>query len=92
LKPTAPFIPLTPVKLKSGKIVHAWGCEGDIDPATIKSNTFKMEWPPHSGQQAEFPEIDRGEWFTVEQAREKLSVQMMGVVEELGRVVGAHKP
>src|SRR5437868_6461594 len=68
-RPAGPFVPLTPVKLKSGKVVHAWGCEGHIDPATIRSNTFTMEWPPHSGKQAEFPEIDRGEWFTVEQAR-----------------------
>jgi predicted NUDIX family NTP pyrophosphohydrolase len=77
-KPTGPFIPLTPVKLKSGKVVHAWACEGDIDPATIRSNTFTMEWPPHSGQQVEFPEIDRGDWFGIEQAREKLSIQMTG--------------
>ena len=85
-KPTGPFIPLMPVKLKSGKVVHAWGCEGDCDPGTIRSNTFKMEWPPHSGQQAEFPEIDRGDWFTVDEASAKLSVEMMRLVEELGRV------
>jgi predicted NUDIX family NTP pyrophosphohydrolase len=92
VKPAGPFIQLTPVKLKSGKVVHAWACEGDIDRAIIRSNTFTMEWPPHSGQQAEFPEIDRGEWFNVEQAREKLSVQMMGVVEELVKVVASPKP
>jgi len=86
-RPTGPFVPLTPVKLKSGKVVHAWGCEGDVDPAAIRSNTFTMEWPPRSGQRAEFPEVDRGEWFTAEQAREKLSAQMMGVVEELARKV-----
>jgi predicted NUDIX family NTP pyrophosphohydrolase len=86
-RPAGPFIRLTPVRLKSGKLVHARGCEGDMDPAAIKSNMFTMEWPPHSGRQAEFPEIDRGEWFGVERAREKLSVQMMGLVEELVRVV-----
>jgi len=86
-KPSGPFIPLTPVKLKSGKVVHAWACEEDCDPAIIKSNTFTMEWPPKSGKQAEFPEIDRGEWFTVEEARVKLSEQMMVLVEELVRGV-----
>jgi predicted NUDIX family NTP pyrophosphohydrolase len=65
---------------------------GYIDPATIKSNMFKIEWPPHSGQQAAFPEIDRGEWFTVEQSREKLSAQMMGMVEELTRVASPPHP
>ena len=84
-KPAGPFTPLTPVKLKSGKVVHAWACEGACDPAAVRSNTFTMEWPPHSGRQREFPEIDRAEWFTVAQAREKLSVQMMALVEELGR-------
>src|SRR5262252_4951751 len=54
-KPTEPFIELTPIKQKGGKLVHAWAFEGDCDPAQIKSNTFSMEWPPRSGRQCEFP-------------------------------------
>ncbi|MEI8194957.1 MAG: NUDIX domain-containing protein [Phycisphaerae bacterium] len=84
--PTGPFISLTPVKLKSGKIVHAWACEGDCDPATIKSNNFTMEWPPHSGRQMEFPEVDRAGWFTVEEARVKMNPGQMGLVEEMWRM------
>ena len=69
LKPTGPFIPLKPIQQKGGKIVHAWAFEGDCDPTTLKSNTFTMEWPPHSGQQQEFPEIDRAEFFDLTTAR-----------------------
>lgn len=54
------------------------------DPATIKSNTFTMEWPPESGKQMEFPEVDRTGWFGVSESRVKLSEQMMRLVEELG--------
>src|SRR6476646_3631687 len=56
--PTGPFIALTPIKQKGGKIVHAWACKGDCDPSAIVSNTFTTEWPPKSGRQMEFPEID----------------------------------
>ena len=54
-----------------GKIVYAWAIEGDCDASTITSNTFSMEWPPHSGQQKMFPEADRAGWFTLEQAEVK---------------------
>src|SRR5262245_64720215 len=57
-----PFTPLSPVKQGSGKIVYAWACEGDCDADRIKSNTFSAEWPPHSGRQQEFPEVDRAAW------------------------------
>lgn len=60
------------VRQKAGKTVLAWAIAGDLDPERIVSNTFTMEWPPRSGRQAEFPEIDRAEWFGVEVAREKL--------------------
>lgn len=63
------FLELGCIKQKSGKIVTAWAFEGDCDPATIKSNTFTMEWPPRSGKQQEFPEIDRAAFFEIEAAR-----------------------
>jgi predicted NUDIX family NTP pyrophosphohydrolase len=71
-KPAGPFIRLAPVRQKSGKIVHAWAFEGDMDTATIKSNTFSMEWPKKSGKWAKFPEIDRGEFFELPVARKKI--------------------
>jgi predicted NUDIX family NTP pyrophosphohydrolase len=66
------FIALGDLKQPSGKILTAWALEGDCDPGQLRSNTFLMEWPPRSGRQAEFPEIDRGAWFAIEGAREKL--------------------
>ena len=60
------------VKQKGGKVVTAWAAEGDLDAGSVSSNTFTMEWPPRSGRTAEFPEIDRAEWFEIGTAREKL--------------------
>jgi predicted NUDIX family NTP pyrophosphohydrolase len=83
LKAIGPFIALTPVKQKGGKIVHAWALEGDCDPATIVSNTFTIEWPPRSGQHVEFPEIDGVEFFDLDLARTKINAAQAGFLDEL---------
>jgi predicted NUDIX family NTP pyrophosphohydrolase len=85
--PTGPYIALTPIKQKGGKIVHAWAFNGDCDPSTIASNNFTMEWPPKSGRQMEFPEMDRAEFFDVEKARTKIKIAQMALVEELEGIV-----
>jgi predicted NUDIX family NTP pyrophosphohydrolase len=72
LVPRGDFLFLGSVKHKSGKTVHAWGFPGNCDPASLRSNTFEMEWPPKSGRMATFPEIDRAGFFTLEAAREKM--------------------
>ena len=72
LVPRGDFVSLGSVKHKSGKTVHAWAFVGKCDPASIKSNTFEMEWPPKSGKKATFPEIDRANFFTLEAARNKM--------------------
>lgn len=77
------FIELSPVKLKSGKIVYAWALEKDIDTNTILSNTFVMEWPPKSGTLQSFPEIDRGQWFAVDEALEKINPAMGDFILQL---------
>ena len=77
------FIALTPCTQKNGKIVHAFAVEGDIDLSAITSNTFEMEWPPHSGERREFPEIDRAEWFTLATAREKINPAQRALLDEL---------
>jgi predicted NUDIX family NTP pyrophosphohydrolase len=77
------FIKLFPVKLKSGKIVHAWAIAGDIDHETIVSNLFEMEWPPKSGKQASFPEIDRAAWFDADVAKIKINPSQAALIEEL---------
>jgi predicted NUDIX family NTP pyrophosphohydrolase len=77
------FTALSSVKLKSGKIVHAWALERDIDPTTIKSNTFEIEWPPKSGKRQIFPEIDRAEWFTIAEAKLKINAAQCDLIDRL---------
>jgi predicted NUDIX family NTP pyrophosphohydrolase len=68
-----PFAALTPVRQPSGKVISAWAVEGDLDPAQLRSNSFLLEWPPKSGVMQDFPEVDRGDWFSLVQARDKLT-------------------
>jgi predicted NUDIX family NTP pyrophosphohydrolase len=77
------FIKLSPVQLKSGKIVHAWAVEGDIDHEVITSNLFEMEWPPKSGKMQSFVEVDRAGWFSIDEAKVKLNPAQVGLVDEL---------
>ncbi|HJN11105.1 MAG TPA: NUDIX domain-containing protein [Pirellulaceae bacterium] len=81
--PNGPFAALKTVEQKGGKIVHAWAFEGDCDPSAIVSNTFTMEWPPKSGQQKEFPEIDRAEFFDVATAKRKINAAQASLIDEL---------
>lgn len=81
------FIKLAPVVLKSGKTVHAWAVEGDIDHQTITSNLFEMEWPPKSGKKQSFPEIDRAGWFDLEEARVKINGAQVGLIEEMVTII-----
>ncbi len=71
------------VRLKSGKVVRGWAAEGEFDPATLSSNTFAMEWPPRSGSEREFPEVDRAEWFAPEQARRKINPAQAAFIDRL---------
>jgi predicted NUDIX family NTP pyrophosphohydrolase len=67
------FLALGELKQPSGKIITAWALDHDLDAALIKSNTFTLEWPPKSGKIQEFPEVDRGGWFSLPAALEKLT-------------------
>lgn len=87
ITPTGPFIALTPIKQKGGKIVHAWAFQGDCDTSAVVSNTFTMEWPPKSGRQMEFPEMDRAEFFDVAAAGQKIKAAQMPLVEECEQIV-----
>src|SRR5947209_1160841 len=66
------FLPLGTVKQAGGKLVTAWALEGDCDPQQLVSNTFRMEWPPRSGKWIAVPEVDRGEWFGMAAAKERI--------------------
>jgi predicted NUDIX family NTP pyrophosphohydrolase len=88
LVPRAPYTPLTPIKQRAGKAVHAWAFEGDCDPETIRSNTFNLEWPPRSGKTQAFPEVDRAAFFDVAEAKQKINVTQAALLTELERVIG----
>lgn len=82
------FIQLASIKQPGGKTVSAWAFEGDCDAGKIKSNTFSMEWPPRSGKQAEFPEVDRAQWFPIETAKIKLLKGQAGFIGQLCEALG----
>lgn len=79
----APLTPLTTIRQKGHKVVHAWAVEGDGDVSAITSNTFSTMWPPRSGKMQEFPEIDRAGWFGLEEARKKINPAQVALVDEL---------
>ena len=81
------LLPLTPLKQPSGKIIAVWAFQGDCDAAASRSNTFTLEWPPGSGRQVEFPEVDRAAWFTLEEAKEKINQGQLGFLEELEQIL-----
>jgi len=83
IAPEGEFVELTAVKQKGGKVVRAWAFEGHCEPTSAASNTFTIEWPPRSGRMATFPEIDRAEFFNLEQAKVKINAAQVGFLEEL---------
>ena len=86
--PTSRLVDLGEVRQKSGKLVTAWAAEGDLDADAVRSNTFTIEWPARSGRTAEFPEIDRAEWFGVDAAREKLNPAQAEFLDRLVERLG----
>jgi predicted NUDIX family NTP pyrophosphohydrolase len=83
LSPHGPFIPLGSIKQKSGKTVHAWACEGDADPSTVTSNDTRVEWPRNSGKWLTYPEVDRCEWFSIDEARVKMNPAQAELLDRL---------
>lgn len=86
---SGPVTPLPPVKQKGGKVVRAWAAEGDFDPATLRSATFEMEWPPKSGRRATFPEVDRAEWFDAETARARINPAQAGLIDSVTAILNS---
>jgi predicted NUDIX family NTP pyrophosphohydrolase len=86
------LVGLGSVRQRAGKLVEAWAAEAEFDPALLASNSFAMEWPPRSGNEQEFPEIDRAEWFDLAQARRKIlpaqAAFLDRLLEHLGLPVG----
>ena len=87
LVPEGSFAPLKAVRQKSGKTVHAFAFEANFDLDNFSSNTFEMEWPPRSGTQQTFPEIDRIEWFPIGQAMTKIIAYQRPFLDELKKML-----
>jgi predicted NUDIX family NTP pyrophosphohydrolase len=86
--PEGGLVALGEVRQRGGKVVRAWAAAGDVDPDTITSNTFTLEWPPRSGTRREFPEVDRAGWFDPATAREKLLAAQAELVDRLLAALG----
>jgi predicted NUDIX family NTP pyrophosphohydrolase len=79
-------------KQPGGKTIAAFAQEGDFDPAALKSNAFSIEWPPHSGRTAEFPEVDKAGWFTLDEAMEKATRGQKPIIAALAEKLGIEAP
>lgn len=84
---TGEFIALKPITQKAGKKIFAWALQGDLDASGIVPNTFKMIWPPKSGKVTEFPEVDRAEWFDLDEARLKVNPAQVSFINELEKLL-----
>ncbi len=83
--PLAPVIDIGEVRLKSGKLVLAWAMPGDLDASTARSNTCELQWPPRSGHMIEIPEVDRAEWFSLQEARARINPAQVALLDRLAQ-------
>jgi predicted NUDIX family NTP pyrophosphohydrolase len=81
------FVPLQPVRQAGGKTVHAWAVAGDVDAGRIRSNMCEIEWPPRSGRRMTVPEVDRAQWFPLDEARRRINKGQVALLDELARRV-----
>lgn len=86
-KPKGALILLQPIIQRGGKQVHAWLCEGDINPETITCNSFEMEWPPKSGKKQSFPEVDKAGWFPFNEAKLLINDRQVGLLEQAMEII-----
>ena len=90
--PKGHFLDLGSIRQKGGKIVHAWGIELDVDhPPILKSNLFKMEWPPNSGRMQSFPEVDRAQFFPLKEAKRKIKETQIPLIDRLETLLQQEK-
>jgi predicted NUDIX family NTP pyrophosphohydrolase len=87
-----PYLPLGEVRHRSGKTIHAWAFRGSFDPAALQSNRFEIEWPPKSGRRVQFPEIDRAEFFSFAEAKEKIMESELPFLDRLAEQLGQLGP
>jgi predicted NUDIX family NTP pyrophosphohydrolase len=85
-KPSGHFIALNPVVQKGGKQVNCWAVEGDLDPLSIRSNTFELEWPPHSSRKQTFHEVDHAGWYGFEEARQLINEKQLDLLVQFSNL------
>ncbi len=90
--PPGPRRDLGEVRQAGGKRVRAWAVHGDLDTDTATSNLFDMEWPPRSGARQSFPEVDKAQWFTLDEARRKILAGQLPLLERLEALLGPDGP
>ncbi|HEY3727317.1 MAG TPA: NUDIX domain-containing protein [Solirubrobacteraceae bacterium] len=86
--PEGETVDLGEIRQKSGKVVKAWAVAGDLDVDRVTSNEFELEWPPKSGRRQRFPEVDRAQWFGLEEAREKINPAQAALLDRLSEIAG----
>jgi predicted NUDIX family NTP pyrophosphohydrolase len=79
------YLYLGEVKQSNGKVIHIWAFEGDVDPKELKSNSTFITWPPKSGKRLEIPEVDKGEFFSIDEAKKKIFSYQLPIIEEFER-------
>jgi predicted NUDIX family NTP pyrophosphohydrolase len=85
--PAGELLELGTIKNKAGKLIYAWALAGELDTASVRSNTFSLEWPPRSGKMREFPEVDRASFFSLELARQKMNPAEQPFLERLAAIL-----
>jgi predicted NUDIX family NTP pyrophosphohydrolase len=85
--PDGPTLDLGEIRQKGGKLVCAWALDGDLDAAAVVSNTFPLQWPPRSGKWIEVPEVDCAEWFTLEEARQRINPAQVALLDRLADLI-----
>lgn len=90
-EPAGPYLPLGRITQRSGKIVHAWAFEGDGDPTLLRSNMTTTEWPPRSGRHIDIPEIDKLEFFSLDDGRRAINVAQVELLDRLVRALAVHR-
>jgi len=83
MRPSGHFLPLGELVQRGGKIVTAFALEGDFDPTELRCNSFELEWPPRSGKRQSFPEVDRAQWFTPDEAQLKILPSQSKFIDRL---------
>ena len=81
------FVELGTITQASGKVVSAWACAGDVDPEKLTSNSCQIEWPPHSGRSMTIPEVDRGGWFALAEAKTRILPAQQPFLDRLPKLL-----